>query len=480
MNKILKILMVEDTASDAEIELALLKRSGLSFESVVAMTKEDFLLHLDQFEPDLILADNTLPQFSATEALKIIRERSLHIPLILVTGTVSEEFAASIIKLGADDYILKDRLVRLPAAIEAALKKKKAEEQLRQEQEQNRFKASLLATVGQAVVATSLDGTITYWNNAAEKIYGWTAEEALGNNIIELTPVSFKKNKGNEIMDYLKRGDSWSGEILATKKDGGVFPAFITDSPVYNQQGEMTGIIGVSTDISERKKTEQELNEMEQKILNQKIQEQKRITRAVIIAQEQERNYIGRELHDNINQLLAGTKLYLGMAAKSTKNIKETVMYCMELIDNSIEEIRLLSSRHVTPLKNVDLEKLIENLIDNLNKATSIKTVLVYKIANPLLNDDLKLNIYRIIQEQANNIIKHSVAQNVTITIEELNNTINVKVTDDGKGFEITKERSGIGISNIINRVETFNGKFKIESSVGNGCRMWVSLPLVN
>ena len=477
MNKILKILMVEDTASDAEIELMLLKRSGLKFESVVAMTKEDFLLHLDQFEPDLILADNTLPQFSATEALKIIRERSLHIPLILVTGTVSEEFAAGVMKLGADDYILKDRLARLPAAIEASLKKKKAEEQLRQQQKQNRFKASLLATVGQAVVATDLNGVVTYWNNAAEKIYGWTAEEAIGNNVIGLTPVSFPKRKGNEIMEYLKRGDSWSGEILARKKDGSVFPAFLTDSPICNQQGEMTGIIGVSTDISERKKTEQELLEMEQRILNQKIQEQKKITRAVIIAQEQERNYIGRELHDNINQLLAGTKLYLGMAAKNTQNIKETIMYCMELIDNSIEEIRMLSSKHVTPLKNVDLEKLIENLIDNLNKATSIRALIVYKITNPL-NDDLKLNIYRIIQEQTNNIIKHSAAQNVTITIEELNNMINMKVTDDGKGFDINKERSGIGISNIINRVETFNGNFKMESSIGNGCKIWVSLPV--
>mgnify|MGYP001049867538 CR=1 FL=1 len=476
MDRILKILIVEDTASDAEIELMLLKRSGLKFESAVAMTKEDFLLHLDQFEPGLILADNTLPQFSATEALKIIRERALHIPFILVTGTVSEEFAAGIIKLGADDYILKDRLTRLPAAIEAALQKKESEKQLRQQQEQNRFKASLLATVGQAVIATDLNGLITYWNSAAEKIYGWTEEEALGNSIIELTPVSFPHNKGNEIMECLKRGDSWSGEILARKKDGSIFPVFVTDSPICNQQGEMTGIIGVSTDISERKKTEQELIEMEQRILKQKVQEQKKITRAVIIAQEQERNYIGRELHDNINQLLAGTKLYLGIAAKNTKNIKETVMYCMELIDNSIEEIRLLSSKHVTPLKNVDLEKLIENLIDNLNKATSIKTVLVYKITNPL-NDDLKLNIYRIIQEQTNNIIKHSAAKNVTIAIEELNNMINMKVSDDGKGFDTTKERSGIGISNIINRVETFNGKFKIESSVGNGCKVWVSLP---
>ena len=257
MDKILKILMVEDTVSDAEIELSLLKRSGLRFESVVAMTREDFLLHLDQFEPDLILADNTLPQFNATEALEIIRQRALLIPFILVTGTVSEEFAAGIINLGADDYILKDRLTRLPAAIESAIKKKKAEEQLRLQQEQNRFKASLLATVGQAIIATDLEGCVTYWNDAAEKIYGWAATEAIGKNIVNLTPASFQKKKASEVMDHLKNGYSWSGEILVQRKDGSNFPAFVTDSPVYNQQGEMTGIIGVSTDISERKRTKQ-------------------------------------------------------------------------------------------------------------------------------------------------------------------------------------------------------------------------------
>lgn len=477
MGKTLKILMLEDTFSDAEIELALLKRAGLKFESVVAMTREDFLLHLDEFGPDLILADNALPQFNATEALEIVRQRSLHIPFILVTGTVSEEFAASIIRLGADDYIIKDRLIRLPAAIEASLKKKKAEEQLRQQQEQNRFKASLLATVGQAIIATDLEGRVTYWNNAAEQIYGWSASEALGKNIVNLTPASFQKDQNNEVMERLKSGYSWSGEILVQRKDGSYFPAFVTDSPVHNQQGEITGIIGVSTDISERKKTEQDLKEMEQRISAQKVQEQKKITRAMIKAQEQERNYIGRELHDNINQMLAGTKMYLGMAAGSNENIKEKINYCIGLIDNSIKEIRLLSSKHVTPLRNVDLENLINTLIDNLNKTSSVKTTLCYKITNTSLSDDLKLNIYRIIQEQTNNITKHSSAQNVNISITDTGNMIRIEIGDDGKGFDTAKERSGIGISNMINRVETFDGKFKIKSSPGNGCNIRISLP---
>src|SRR5258708_2396407 len=121
MTKRLKILMLEDSAVDAEIVQRVLTKEKLQFDITLVMTKEAYLLALDQSEPDLILADNALPQFNATEALEIVRRRLPLIPFILVTGTTSEEFAAKIIKLGADDYILKDRLARLPAAINTAL-----------------------------------------------------------------------------------------------------------------------------------------------------------------------------------------------------------------------------------------------------------------------------------------------------------------------------------------------------------------------
>src|SRR5665213_30089 len=357
MENFLRILILEDSATDAEIVLRLLKKEGLQFESLLVINKDEFIRALKQFQPDVIISDNSLPQFNATEALQIVHRNSIDIPFILVTGTVSEEFAAGIIKLGADDYILKDRLGRLPAAIETSLQKKKSEAALRLQEEQNLFKASLLATVGQAIIATALDGSVIYWNKAAEKIYGWSAGEAIGNNIIDLTPSVQSREEANEIMNELKKGNSWSGEFLVQRKDGSNFPAFVTDSPVYDHKGTLVGIIGVSNDISERKKAEQDLKKMEQKILDQKIQEQKKISRAIIIAQEQERNHIGQELHDNINQILAGTKLYLSMAAKTNKSVEELVKYPMELIDKSIEEIRLLSSKQVTPLKNIDLNK---------------------------------------------------------------------------------------------------------------------------
>ena len=109
--------MLEDSEADAEIVQRLLKKQHQDFEFMLAMDKNSYLRALDVFQPDVILADNSLPQFNATEALEIINQRAAGIAFILVTGTVSEEFAANITKLGADDYILKDRLARLPAAI---------------------------------------------------------------------------------------------------------------------------------------------------------------------------------------------------------------------------------------------------------------------------------------------------------------------------------------------------------------------------
>ncbi|MEJ7586548.1 MAG: ATP-binding protein [Ferruginibacter sp.] len=157
----------------------------------------------------------------------------------------------------------------------------------------------------------------------------------------------------------------------------------------------------------------------------------------------------------------------------------ELVKYPIQLIENSIEEIRLLSSKSVTPLRNINLEKLVEVLVDNLNKTTAINTLFVYAVNTHLLADELKLNIYRIIQEQLNNIIKHAAPENVSIHIEDTDSHIIIDVKDDGKGFDLAKDRKGIGISNMINRIESFNGKMEIDTSIGNGCRVRVTMPVI-
>ena len=125
----LKIIILENNDADAEMIRYLLKKTDLNCQVKVMMTKAVYGQALDEFKPDLVLSNNEMPQFTAYEALQILQRHALHIPFILITDPASEEYAAGIIKAGADDYLLKDRLLRLPAAIEAALNKKKAEKE---------------------------------------------------------------------------------------------------------------------------------------------------------------------------------------------------------------------------------------------------------------------------------------------------------------------------------------------------------------
>jgi len=142
-DKMLKILMLEDLQDDVGLIERTLRKEGIDFSSKRVDSQDEFTECLDYFRPDVILSDHALPQFNSLEALKICRKKAVNIPFILVTGTVSEEFAVSCLKQGADDYVLKSNMVRLPSAIHNALKqrnhemkRKRAERTLRKQNEE--------------------------------------------------------------------------------------------------------------------------------------------------------------------------------------------------------------------------------------------------------------------------------------------------------------------------------------------------------
>jgi len=128
-------------------------------------------------------------------------------------------------------------------------------------EEENRFKANLLSTIGQAAIATDLDGVVNYWNKAAEHIYGWKREEAIGRNIVDLVTPEDTMVEASEIMEVLKKGQTWLGEFKVTKKDGTSFLAMGSNSPIYDEQNVLAGMIGISSDISEKVKNEQLLKQ---------------------------------------------------------------------------------------------------------------------------------------------------------------------------------------------------------------------------
>ncbi len=130
-------------------------------------------------------------------------------------------------------------------------------------EERVRFQAHLLDAVGQAVIATDPQGRVLYWNRSAESLYGWAAGDATGRSILDLVVAPDSAGRAAEIMGLMRAGESWSGEFEVRRRDGTTFPAFVTDTPVFDDGGALTAVIGVTSDISKRKQAEGKLRESE-------------------------------------------------------------------------------------------------------------------------------------------------------------------------------------------------------------------------
>ena len=128
-----------------------------------------------------------------------------------------------------------------------------------------RFQAHLLDAVEQAVIATDLKGTVTFWNRFAETLYGWPAADTIGRNIMEVVLPRDARERASEIMSHLQAGRSWSGEFTVRRRDGTTFLAFITDAPIFDARGAVVGFVGVSDDITERRRAEESLRQSESK-----------------------------------------------------------------------------------------------------------------------------------------------------------------------------------------------------------------------
>jgi PAS domain S-box-containing protein len=239
-----------------------------------------------------------------------------------------------------------------------------------------------------------------------------------------------------------------------------------------------TRLFGIVQDITSRKEAEESAKLLESEIKEHKIQQQKKISKAIIKAQEKQKNYIARELHDNINQILYGARFHLGAVGRKNELVKEVIKEPAEQIGKAMEEIHLLCQNLVSPLTNVNLEDIINDLILKLNCDEDTALNINFSYSAPIeFSDEIKLNIYRIIQEQLHNIFKYAKAKNVNIALKLCEGCICVTVEDDGIGFDVKENRKGFGISNIMHRAEAFNGKVKIKSRIGEGTRTEVILP---
>lgn len=243
--------------------------------------------------------------------------------------------------------------------------------------------------------------------------------------------------------------------------------------PVTNNQQQLIGISLSMSDISESKR-------LQEQVAIEKALKQKEITEAVFAAQEKERSELGRELHDNVNQLLAASNLYTQMAITMEEGREEMLKTSINYTQMAIDEIRKLAKRLVTPhLNQFGLMHTIRGLADDIMAVHPVRIqVSSTNFVEDELDEKFKLNLYRIVQEQINNALKYAQANTIDIRIVVDNNQLLLFTTDDGVGFDVAKRSKGIGLTNMVSRTELYKGHINFDSAPGKGCFITVRFPL--
>ena len=262
MSRQLKILFLEDVSADAKLESRELRRGGVDCVTQRVETKEAFVRALDEFEPDVILSDFSLPTFDGLSALDIARELRPDTPFIFVSGTIGEERAIEALKRGATDYILKTNLRRLAPAVRRAMQdveeraaRRRAEQEVA---EQREFYRRVIDLDRNLIFAKDREGRFTLANQALADFYGCSVDYPLGRTTADINPdlerAEHIRKSDLEVLNTLR--EVFIPEEQITDMAGGVRWHQVVKRPLISADGKANMVLGVATDITERKNQE--------------------------------------------------------------------------------------------------------------------------------------------------------------------------------------------------------------------------------
>lgn len=475
-NNLLHILVVEDNLGDFILLQEYLEMTQLAINNIVraqGMADVNSIINTNN-NINLVLLDLTLPDSTGINSVISVNKVLPQAPIIVLSGLSNIHIATEAITLGAQDYLVKGEYdyKMLEKTIHYSIERKKIMENLRESNE--RYELIHKAT----------QDTIWEWDYKTQKgrwgmgiinNFGYTEQELTydGHWIRDYIHLDDRERVIKKIQQYLEsKTEKWEETYRFQCADSSYKYVYDRGFIVYDATGNPLKMVGSMTDITERTLLEQQLNE-------QKIAQQKIITETIIDTQEKERHELGKELHDNINQLLTSAKIFLGMARKKEDEKKEELLLsAYEIINDAINEILTLSHSLVPPsLADFGLHNALNTLISRMYIGDGVKVELLYEIDEQNKIDAKKeLMLYRIVQEQLNNVHKYAKAKNVTITLSEKEGIIFLTVTDDGVGFDMAEKKNGIGLKNIKSRIEFYNGNMHIISLPGEGCTLKINI----
>jgi len=480
MSKELKILIIEDVPKDAEAIHRELHAEAIRFKSKRLETRAEFLAELDRDWADLILSDFTLPEFNAIEALQLLQQSSRDIPFILVTGTRSEEVAVECLRQGADDYILKASLRRLPSSIRNALERKEASRQrraaeaaLRNSEEQFRFMAEHSRDL---IGLVAPDGTFLYASPAFRVALGHSPHKLVGSNYFDLVHPEDVKPFKTLWAEALKNHTPHTAEFRAQHRRGSWCVLEASGNWIYSADKTPERSVIVWRDITHRKRSEEALRSLPALIRE---------------AQEAERRRVARELHDSVIQILSSVQFRFQAVEEDLHGMEESLQVSWArasgLLEKAISEVRRIS-RNLRPgeLDDLGLEAAVRSLAADFQERLGIpvKVQARWNTEARPVPKETELSLYRIIQEALCNVEKHATASNVKIHMDATPQRLKILIHDDGKGFSTSAKQQtvspagGMGLVDIRERALLAGGQSTVDSAPGQGARILVEIPL--
>lgn len=257
MDKKINVLIVEDSDDDAMLLLRELRRNNFDPTFKQVETAEEMNRALSEKSWDIVISDYSMPHFTGMEALSLLKKSKMDIPFILTSGKIGEETAVAAMRAGAQDYMMKDNLIRLGPSIERELREALSRKEKRiADNELKKLSAAIEQSVN-IVFICDIKGTIEYVNPNFEEVTGYTKEEAIGQTPKLFSSIDTPRSVYGELWNAILTGNTWKGTFKNKRKDGKPFWVSSTIAPFRDDSGKITHFLSVQEDITERMHSEE-------------------------------------------------------------------------------------------------------------------------------------------------------------------------------------------------------------------------------
>lgn len=459
-NNQLNVLAIEDNIGDFTLIEDYLSEKVSHYKIYHAKNFKEANQFLDNLNITLniILLDISLPDKDGEELVKLILQKAQDIPVIVLTGNNNIDFSIKSITFGVADYLIKDELepTILYKSIIYAIERKKVAIDLKKSEK--KFSDLFYLNPQPMLVCDFETFQILQANSAALELYLYNNEDFIQLNFKNL----FTEESKASLLNSLSNKSLIKGRFYHLNATKNILIVELFSRLVEDQNQKLL-FISVN-DITD------------------KIRIDETITKAIIKTQEDERFEIGGELHDNICQILAASKMFIGLLkSKINKEDIHLLNQSKDAIDSAIKEVRNLSHRLApTFFDETSIVEAFQRLFNifSLDQKCTFNIKIDQNITSKKFNRDVQINLYRILQEQLRNIQKYAQATKVEFEFAEKNQQLFMRTFDNGNGFIVDQVNHGIGLANMKRRTELLNGSININSFPQKGTEIIVTIPL--